>query len=69
MARRDDIGGRDLRHLRDVVDDRIELTGEAPDLLVAQLDPGEDAEMAHEIWGDFRHPDSLVRPRRTAGRP
>jgi hypothetical protein len=53
-----------------VVDDHVELTGEALDLLVAQLDPGEHTEMAHEIRGDFRHHASLRgRARRLVSAP
>ena len=37
----------------------VELAGQALDLLVAELDPGEHTEMAHEIRGDFRHQSSL----------
>ena len=60
VTRRGDVGACDLRHLRDVVDDGIELARQPGHLVVVELDAREHAEMAHKIRGDFRHVPSLV---------
>ena len=54
MRRRRHVREVELRHLRDGIEDRRELCGEPPDLVVAQVEPRKPGDVEHLFTGD-RH--------------